>query len=77
MYTEFAGGINTLFYDCNSVIGLIFGEEEAAVGKLIEAIHEQARMHIVSEVYFFPQVISNVAEVHFFKQFQALIEGSA
>ena len=52
MYTEFADGINTLFYDANSVIGLVFGDEDAAAGKLIEAIQEQARMHMVSEVYF-------------------------
>ena len=76
MYTGFVDGINTLFYDANSVIGLVFGDEDAAAGKLIEAIQEQARLHMVSEVYFFPQVISNVAEVHFVKQFQALIEGS-
>ena len=49
MYTEFADGINTVFYDANSVIGLVFGEEEAAAGKLVEAIREQARMHAVSE----------------------------
>ena len=54
MYTEFADGINTVFYDVNSVIGLVFGEEEAAAGKLVEAIREQARMHTVSEVYIFP-----------------------
>ena len=51
MYTGFADGIDTLFYDANSVIGLIFGEEEAAAGKLVEAIREQARMHTVSGVY--------------------------
>lgn len=45
MYTEFADGINTVFYDANAVIGLVFGEEEAAAGKLVEAIREQARMH--------------------------------
>ena len=49
MYTEFADGINTVFYDANSVIGLVFGEEEASAGKLVEAIREQARMHAVSE----------------------------
>ena len=53
MYTGFADGINTLFYDANSVIGLVFGDEDAAAGKLIDAIQEQARMHMVSEVYFF------------------------
>ena len=53
MYTEFADGINTVFYDVNTVIGLVFGEEEAAAGKLVEAIREQARMHAVSEVYIF------------------------
>ena len=52
MYTEFADGINTLFYDANAVIGLVFGEEKAAAGKLVEAIHKQARMHTVGEVYF-------------------------
>ena len=49
MYTEFADGINTVFYDANSVIGLVFGEEEASARKLVEAIREQARMHAVSE----------------------------
>ena len=49
MYSEFADGINTVFYDANAVIGLVFGEEEAAAGKLVEAIREQARMHTVSE----------------------------
>ena len=49
MYTEFADGINTVFYDANAVIGLVFGEEEAAAGKLVESIREQARMHTVSE----------------------------
>ena len=53
MYTEFADGINTVFYDANSIIGLVFGEEEAAAGKLVEAIREQARMYTVSEVYIF------------------------
>ena len=51
MYTEFADGINTVFYDANSVIGLVFGEEEAAAQKLVDAIQEQARMHMVSEVH--------------------------
>ena len=50
MYTEFADGINTVFYDANSVIGLVFGEEETAAGKLVDAIREQARMHVVSEI---------------------------
>ena len=49
MYADFADGINTVFYDANTVIGLVFGEEEAAAGKLVEAIREQARMHTVSE----------------------------
>ena len=48
MYADFADGINTVFYDANTVIGLVFGEEEAAAGKLVEAIREQARMHSVS-----------------------------
>ena len=48
MYTDFADGINTVFYDANAVIGLVFGEEEVAAGKLVEAIREQARMHTVS-----------------------------
>ena len=33
MYTEFADGINTVFYDANSVIGLVFGEEEASAAR--------------------------------------------
>ena len=61
MYTDFAGGINTLFYDACTVIGLVFGEEEAAAGKLVDAIREQARMHTVSCTISHPLVLLPVA----------------
>ena len=61
MYTDFADGINTLFYDACTVIGLVFGEEEAAAGKLVDAIREQARMHTVSSTVGLPSILLLVA----------------
>jgi hypothetical protein len=47
LYLEYAGGLNSVFFDLHTVIGLCFGGEPTAAGKIANTIQEQARMHRV------------------------------
>jgi hypothetical protein len=47
LYLEYAGGLNSVFFDLHTVIGLCFGSEATAACNVANTIKEQARMHRV------------------------------